>query len=38
MESGIYIIRNKNNNHFYVGISKNIQLRWRYGMDINGKI
>lgn len=41
MESGIYIIRNKINNHFYIGMSKNIQLRWRHhineSQNINSK-
>lgn len=33
MESGIYIIKNKLNNHFYIGMSKNIQLRWRHHIN-----
>lgn len=33
MESGIYIIINKINKHFYVGMSKNIQLRWRHHIN-----
>ena len=33
MESGIYIIKNKINGHFYVGMSKNIQLRWRHHLN-----
>lgn len=33
MESGIYIIKNKINGHFYVGLSQDIQLRWKHHIN-----
>ena len=33
MSCGIYIITNKINNHFYIGLSKDIELRWKHHIN-----
>ena len=32
-QTGIYIIRNKINSHAYVGMSKDINIRWRHHIN-----